>query len=319
MKRILANDGIDDDGKMLLEEAEYEVITDHIPQDDLNIELPKFDAIIVRSATKVRKELIDKCPNLKIIARGGVGMDNIDVEYAQSKGIQVINTPQASTRSVAELTMGHIFALSRNLHRSKADLSHSKSDFKKLKAEYSSGQEISGKSLGILGFGRIGQETAKLAMGASLRILPYDPFVDETVLNFDIFNNSNLNLALNVHTIELETVLAKSDFISLHLPLSDGKAVITAKEIAKMKDGVFIINCARGGVIDEDALLEGLNSGKIGGAGLDVFLNEPRPNRALLEHPRVSVSPHIGGSTIEAQAKIGRELADKIITYFEAL
>jgi D-3-phosphoglycerate dehydrogenase len=317
MIRILANDGIDDDGKMLLEEAEYEVITDHIPQEELAKALPGFDVLIVRSATKVRKELIDLCPRLKIIARGGVGMDNIDVEYAVSKGIEVINTPQASTRSVAELTMGHIFALSRFLHRSKADMTGSKSDFKKLKAEFGAGHEIAGKVLGILGFGRIGQETAKLAMGAGLRILPYDPYVSETVLNFDIFDNANLNLALNVHTVELETVLAKSDFISLHLPLTNGQSVITKSEINKMKEGVIIINCARGGVIDEDALLEGLNTGKIGGAGLDVFMNEPTPNKAILDHPNVSISPHIGGSTIEAQAKIGRELADKIITFLE--
>lgn len=187
MIRILVNDGIEADGQLLLEEAEFEVITEPVAQENLPKELPKYDVIIVRSATKIRKELIDLCPNLKVIARGGVGLDNIDVEYAQSKGITIINTPGASTRSVAELSMGHIYALSRRLHRSKLEMSKDKSDFKALKSEYSKGNEIAGKTIGIIGFGRIGQEIAKLAMGSNMRIMPYDPYVDDTILHFNIF------------------------------------------------------------------------------------------------------------------------------------
>ncbi len=318
MIRILANDGIDADGKMLLEEAEYIVDTEKVAQEDLPKVLPKYDVIIVRSATKVRKDLIDACPNLKVIARGGVGMDNIDVDYARSKGIAVINTPGASTRSVAELAMAHIYALSRHIHHSKRELSSENSDFKTLKSAYSKGSELAGKTLGIIGFGRIGQEVAKLAMGANMRILPYDPFVEETVLNFDIFGNENLTLAVKIHTVDKDYLLKHSDFITLHLPFSDGKPIIGIEEVAAMKDGVILINTARGGAIDEDALIDGLSSGKIYGAGLDVFENEPNPRRDLLEHPMVSVTPHIGGSTQEAQAKIGIELADRIITFFES-
>ena len=178
MIKILANDGIEADGKMLLEEAEYVVETNKVAQADLMKVLPQYDVIIVRSATQVRKELIDACPNLKVIARGGVGMDNIDVDYARSKGIAVINTPAASTRSVAELAMSHIYALSRNIHRSKKEMSTADADFKGLKSGYSKGTELAGKTLGIIGFGRIGQEVAKLAMGSNMRILPYDPYVE---------------------------------------------------------------------------------------------------------------------------------------------
>ena len=319
MIRILANDGIEADGLMLLEEAEYSVTTTKVPQEQLIKVLPQYDVIIVRSATTVRKDLIDACPNLKVIARGGVGLDNIDVEYAVSKGIKVINTPGASTRSVAELAMAHIFALSRFIHRSKDEMTASGSDFKKIKSNFSKGTEIANKTLGIIGFGRIGQEVAKLAMGANMRILPYDPYVEETVLHFNIFGNDKLTLAVDTHTVDKDLVLANSDFISLHLPFYDGKAIIGSEEIQKMKHGTYLINTARGGAIDEDALLAGLESGKISGAGLDVFVNEPEPRKELLTHPNISVSPHIGGSTREAQEKIGIELADSIITYLDSL
>lgn len=318
MIKILVNDGIEADGKMLLEEAEYIVDTNRVAQEDLPKVLPQYDVVIVRSATQIRKVLIDVCPNLKVIARGGVGMDNIDVDYARNKGIAVINTPGASTRSVAELAMAHIYALSRHIHHSKLELLNGKNDFKKLKSAYSKGSELAGKTLGIIGFGRIGQEVAKLAMGANMRILPYDPFVEETTLNFNIFGNDNLTLALKIKTIDKDYLIRNSDFITLHLPFSDGKPIIGAEEISRMKEGVILINSARGGAIDEDALLEGLLGGKIYGAGLDVFENEPNPRKELLEHPMVSVTPHIGGSTQEAQAKIGIELADRIITYLES-
>lgn len=318
MIKILANDGIEADGKMLLEEAEYIVDTNKVAQEDLMKVLPQYDVIIVRSATKVRKDLIDACPNLKVIARGGVGMDNIDVDYARSKGIAVINTPAASTRSVAELAMSHIYALSRNIHKSKNEMGAENADFKALKSVYSKGTELAGKTLGVIGFGRIGQEVAKLAMGTNMRILPYDPFVEETVLNFNIFGNDKLTLALKINTVDKDYLIRNSDFITLHLPFSDGKPIIGKEEIAMMKDGVVLINTARGGAINEDDLLEGLNSGKIHGAGLDVFENEPNPRKDILEHPSVSLTPHIGGSTKEAQAKIGIELADSIITYLES-
>lgn len=317
MIKILANDGLEADGILLLSEADIEVDTQKIPQDQLAKELPKFDGIIVRSDTKIRKELIDQCPNLKIIARAGVGMDNIDVEYAQSKGIRVINTPGASTRSVAELAMAHIFALSRKLHVSKHEMASDLDGFSTLKKIYSKGSEISGKTLGIIGFGRIGQEVAKLAMGASLRILPYDPYVETTKLQFNIFGNDNLYLTLNINTVSMDRLIEHSDIITLHLPFNSGQAIIGEKEINRMKRGSILINTSRGGAIDEEALLNALDSGQIAGAGLDVFVGEPKPNPRILSHPNISVTPHIGGSTSEAQGKIGIELADQIINYFE--
>jgi D-3-phosphoglycerate dehydrogenase / 2-oxoglutarate reductase len=307
MVKILVNDGIEADGKVLLEAAGYEVNTNSVAQEDLPKVLPSYDAIVVRSATQVRKELIDVCPNLKIIARGGVGTDNIDVEYAKSKGIQIITTPAASSQSVAELAMGHLFSLARFMHRSNREMATG--SFKKLKSAYAEGIELRGKTMGIIGFGRIGQELARMALAMGMKVMPSDPFISSTDLTIDIYNTK---LSVTLPSYPLVEVLKNCDFISVHTP-SVGKPLIGKDEIAAMKTGAFIINCARGGVIDEDALLEALESGQIGGAGLDTFIGEPSPRAELLNHPNISVSPHIGAATKEAQAKIGLELADKII------
>ncbi len=313
MVKILVNDGIEADGKLLLEEAGYEVVTDHVAQADLIKQLPQYDVIIVRSATKVRKELIDACPNLKVIARGGVGLDNIDVEYAKSKGIEIINTPAASSQSVAELAMAHLFTLARFLHRANREMGTG--DFKKLKIAYAEGVQLKDKTLGIIGFGRIGKDVARMALAMGMKVLASDPMIDETEIGMKIYDTDNVKLTVRVKTNKLDDVLKYSDFLTLHVP-STGKAIIGAAEIAKMKKGAFLINCSRGGVIDELAVLEGLNSGKLGGVGLDTFDNEPTPRPELLNHPKISITPHIGASTVEAQANIGLELADKILAFF---
>jgi D-3-phosphoglycerate dehydrogenase len=317
MIKILANDGIDSDGKLLLEDAGYQIDTEKVPQEKLPEVLPNYDVITVRSATKVRKDLIDACPNLKIIARGGVGLDNIDVEYAESKGIAVINTPAASSQSVAELTFGHLFNLARFLHLSNRQMpAIGDTEFKKLKSAFANGFQLRGKTLGIIGFGRIGQETARIGIAMGMNVKPVDLLIDKATIDINVYNSDSVKMSVHVSTYPWEEVLSTSDFISLHVPFGGGKPLIGKEEIGKMKDGVCLINTARGGAIDEDALLEGLTSGKIRGAGLDVFENEPTPKRALLDHPAVSVSPHIGAATVEAQGNIGRELADKIIAYF---
>jgi len=316
MVKILINDGIHPDGQLLLEEAGYQVETNKIAQADLDAQLPNYDAICVRSATKVRTALIDKCPNLKAICRGGVGLDNIDVAHAKSKGIQVINTPAASSKSVAELAFGHMFNLSRFLHLSNRDMpAKGDTEFKKLKKSYAKGQELRGRNLGIIGFGRIGQETAKIGLGLGMNVLPVDLMLDDATIQLTFQGNKEITVSVKIDTVEMDEMLAKADYISLHVP-SMGKALLGADEMAKMKDGVILINTARGGTIDEDALLAALESGKVGGAGLDVFDNEPTPRADLLNHPRISVSPHIGASTQEAQRNIGLELAEKLIGVF---
>jgi len=314
MVKILANDGIHPDGRLLLEEADYIVEEDKIPQEVLAERIADYDVLIVRSATKVTKAVIDGGKNLKIIARGGVGLDNIDLEYAQQKGIQVFNTPMASSRAVAELAIAHLFSLSRMLQRSNRELAAG-GDFKKLKKAYETGFQIKGKTLGIVGFGRIGQEVAKIALGLGMSVRAHDPFVQEAEIGIQLNDFKEIKFSLNISTESLDKILRESDFISFHIPGS-GKAAITADELAKMKNGVFLINTARGGVIDEEALLIALDSGKVAGVGLDVFENEPTPREALLKHPNVSCTPHIGASTVEAQSYIGMELADKILAFF---
>jgi D-3-phosphoglycerate dehydrogenase len=318
MIKILVNDGIHPDGKMLLEDAGFAVDTEKVAQEDLAKELPEYNAIVVRSATKVRADLIDKCPNLKVIARGGVGLDNIDVDYAKSKGIEVINTPAASSESVAELAFGHMFTLARFLQQSNRDMpTKGNTDFKNLKKSYSKGIQLRGKSLGIVGFGRIGQETARIGLAMGMNVLPVDLMIEQIDLDINIYNTRDVKLKVHVPTVSFDEMLAKSDFISLHVP-SLRKAILGKEEFEKMKDGVIVVNCARGGVIDEQALLEALESGKVGGAGLDVFENEPTPLEALINHPNISVTPHIGASTLEAQRNIGLELADQIIAAFDS-
>ncbi|RME99618.1 MAG: 3-phosphoglycerate dehydrogenase [Bacteroidetes bacterium] len=315
MVKILANDGIHPDGKSLLEEANYQVDTEKVAQEDLKDVLPGYDVIIVRSATQVRRDLIDACPNLKVICRAGVGMDNIDVAYARSKGIEVYNTPAASSQSVAELVFTHMFNLARFIHRANRELVVEGADFKKLKKQYAKGIELRNKTLGIVGFGRIGQAVARIGLGLGMHILPTDPMIDNVDIDIHLSKKGNVRLSVNLETVDFESVLTQSDFITFHVP-SLGRALIKAEEIAKMKDGAVLINTARGGIIHEPDLLAALNSGKLAGAGLDVFENEPHPLPELLRHEKISVSPHIGASTLEAQANIGLELADKILAFF---
>ena len=308
--KILINDGIHPTGKRLLEEAGYEVQTDKIAQEDLPTQLNNFVAICVRSATKVRADLIDQSPNLKAICRGGVGLDNIDVDHAKSKGIHVINTPAASSRSVAELVFGHLYSLARFLHVSNRQMPEGgHSNFKGLKKDFAAGVELTGRTLGIIGFGRIGRETASIALGAGMNVVAVDPFLESAEISF---GPSSHKATVTIKTVSMDEMLAQADAISLHVPFL-GKPALGPDEFAKMKDGVLLANASRGGTVDEDALLAALASGKVAGAGLDVFVDEPTPRQDLLSHDKISLTPHIGAATAEAQEKIGIELAEKLI------
>jgi len=315
MFKLLANDGIDPIGKEILEKAGFTVDTQTVPQEQLAEALQNYDALTVRSATKVRKELINSCPNLKLIGRGGVGMDNIDVDYARNKGIAVVNTPAASSLSVAELVFAHLFTGVRFLQdANRAMPSKGATAFNDLKKAYAKGIELRGKTIGIIGFGRIGRETAKIALGLGMDVLAYDfsPIPETLPLVF----SGGIEVNLPVKGVTFETLLAESDFISLHVPFTD-KPIIGAAEFAQMKNGAALVNCSRGGTVDETALLAALDSGKLAFAGLDVFDNEPTPRQDLLSHPKISLSPHIGASTNEAQERIGTELAQLIIDHFK--
>lgn len=318
MKKILANDGIDKSGQVLLEQAGFQVITEKVAQEELEkyINKESIDAILVRSATTVRKDLIDACSSIKLIGRGGVGMDNIDVQYARDKGLEVINTPGASSQSVAELVFGHMFTMARFLDDSNRMMPVSGiKDFAVLKKKYAKGVELRGKTLGIIGFGRIGQSVASYAIGCGMKVLAYDPFIAEAEIGIDLVGHGKIKVVVKTGT--LDELLSESDFISLHVPKQkDGSAVIGENEIAKMKSNVFLVNAARGGVIDEEALIKALDNGKVMHAALDVFENEPTPDEKLLKHPKISLTPHIGAATNEAQDRIGVELAEKIIAYF---
>lgn len=311
--KILANDGIAAIGKAQLEAAGYEVITETVDQANLidTINNENIVALLVRSATKVRKDLIDACPELKLIGRGGVGMDNIDVDYARSKGLHVINTPAASSHSVAELVFGHLFGMARYLYDSNRNMPlDGDTKFKDLKKAYSKGVELKGKKIGILGFGRIGQAVAKVALGLGMEVIAYDLHQIDTELELEFYNG--LKVQFPISTVDKETVLKEADFISVHVPAL-AKPFIGAEEFAMMKDNVCIVNAARGGVIDEVALVDAIDKGKVRHAGLDVFVNEPTPAIKLLMNPSISLSPHIGGQTVEAQGRIGTELADQIM------
>ena len=315
MIKILANDGIDPVGKQLLEEAGFQVDTQTIPQDELATALLNYDAITVRSATKVRAALIDACPNIKLIGRGGVGMDNIDVDYARSKGVNVVNTPAASSLSVAELVFAHLFSGIRFLYDANRKMPvQGDTKFNDLKKAYARGIELRGKTIGIIGFGRIGRETAAVALGLGMNVLAYDlfPFSGNITLNLQ----GGIKVDIPVQTVSLAELIAQSDFISLHTPFAD-KPILGAEEFAAMKPGVGIVNCSRGGTIDELALVEALDSGKVAFAGLDVFDNEPIPATAILNHPKISLTPHIGAATNEAQERVGTELANLIIDHFK--
>jgi D-3-phosphoglycerate dehydrogenase len=311
-KKILANDGIDAKGKELLEAAGFAVITEKVAQDQLITEINahNYVGLTVRSATQVRKDLIDACPKLKVIARGGVGMDNIDVDYAVSKGIKVINTPAASSHSVAELVFAHLFGVARFLHDANRQMPvKGNTEFDVLKKKYSKGSELKGKTIGIIGFGRIGQAVAKIALGLGMKVLAHDPFLQEALLEIEI-EGAELPVRIRAVTQPMDRVLEQADFISLHVP---GGKMIGTDQIAMMKKGVVLVNAARGGVIDEHELMEALNSGKVAHACLDVFVNEPNPNESVLKHEKISLTPHIGASTEEAQERIGVELAEKVI------
>ncbi len=310
MKRILINDGIHPDGQKALEDAGFEVVTEKIPQEDLMTGLKAFDAIAVRSATKVRTDLIDQCPNLKVIARGGVGLDNIDVDHAKSKGIAVINTPAASSQAVAELVFAHLFSLARFVYDSNRKMpAEGNTNFKGLKKNYSKGVQLRGKTMGIIGMGRIGQETARIALGVGMKVIAVDPFVEQVSLNIEI--NGAADTEVSFPTTSMEEMLSSADVISLHIPFL-GKPAIGADEFSKMKKGVILVNASRGGTVDEVALLAALENGTVSAAGLDVFENEPNPRVELLTHPKISLTPHIGASTMQAQRNIGLELAEKI-------
>ena len=310
--KILANDGISESGKNKLEEYGFEVDLTKVSQEQLisYINDNHIVVILVRSATQIRADIIDNCPSIKIIGRGGVGMDNIDVDYAKSKGINVINTPAASSKSVAELVFSHLFGCVRFLHESNRSMPlDGDSKFKELKKAYAGGKELAGKKIGIIGFGRIGQEVAKIAIGIGMNVIFYDKFIEETSLDIEFFDGQNITF--NLVSSTFEEVLENSDFISVHIPASD-KYIIDSKEIGKMKDGVGLLNLSRGGIVNEEELLKSINSGKVSFAGIDTFENEPVPSMKLLMNSNISLTPHIGAATTEAQDRIGVELADKI-------
>ena len=302
--KILANDGISQSGIDALQQGGFEVITTKVAQ----VQLEKFinehqiDAILVRSATQVRQELIDACPSIKLIGRGGVGMDNIDVDYAKDQGLHVINTPAASSSSVAELVFAHLFGMVRFLHQSNREMPlEGDSRFKDLKKAYASGSELRGKKIGIIGFGRIGQEVAKIALGLGMEVIANDHFTESAPITVEFFNGQRITIP--IETTDLDTLLKESDFISLHVPVQESY-VIGKKEIEKMKTGVGIVNA--------------IETKKIKFAGLDVFEKEPAPEIQLLMNPELSLTPHIGAATIEAQDRIGTELATQIIALLKA-
>ena len=312
--KVLANDGLDQSGIDGLQKAGFEVITTKVPQEELinYINENQVRTLLVRSATKVRKDIIDACPSLKIIGRGGVGMDNIDVEYAREKGINVINTPAASSASVAELVFAHLFSGCRFLTDSNRKMPvEGDSKFAELKKAYTKGVELRGKTIGIIGFGRIGQEVAKIALGLGMRVLAVDNFAEKVNLKVEFFNRQSVDF--EIKTQSKEEVLKEADFVTLHVP-AQKEFVIGQKEFDLMKNGAALVNCARGGVVDEEALLKALDSAKLAFAGLDVFINEPTPAKSVLSHPKISLTPHTGASTNEAQDRIGISLAEQIIS-----
>lgn len=312
--KVLANDGISKAGENALKEAGIEILDNRVAQDHVInfINDNNVDVLLVRSATKVRQDLIDACPNLKVIGRGGIGMDNIDVEYAKSKGIKIINTPTASSKSVAELVFGHFISLARFLHESNRLMPlEGETHFNAMKKSFSNAYELSGKTLGVIGFGSIGQEVIKIgiALGMKVTVLTRSPKTELLTLNF--FDGQSVNFEIT-STNDMDAFLKDADFISINTPKTN-EYIIDTPQFEKMKDGVYIVNTARGGVINEVTLIDFIESGKIAGAALDVFENEPNPELPLLMNPALSLSPHVGGNTVDAQEKIGIELAEQII------
>ena len=310
--KILANDGISPSGVEALQNFGFEIETTNVAQEQLIDYINANDVVglLVRSATTVRKDLIDACPNLKLIGRGGVGMDNIDVDYAKSKGLHVINTPAASSASVAELVFAHLYGGVRFLYDANRNIPlEGETNFKGLKKSYAKGVELRGKTLGIIGFGRIGQEVAKIGLGVGMRVIAFDPFQNKVEIPLEFFDGQTVSI--DIPMLSKEEVLQQADFVSLHVP-AQKEYVIDTAEFNLMKDGSALINAARGGVINEVALVDALESGKLAFAGLDTFENEPKPEIKLLMHPQISLTPHIGAATGEAQDRIGTELAQQI-------
>jgi D-3-phosphoglycerate dehydrogenase len=311
--KILANDGIADSATKILEQNGHELIKTNVAQDHLAkyINDKNIDVLLVRSATKAKKDLIDACPNLKMIGRGGVGMDNIDVEYARSKSIEVFNTPGASSNSVAELVFAHLGGLLRFLHESNRQMPlEGESRFKDLKKSYAKGMELRGKKIGIIGFGRIGKAVARIAYSLGMKVQVHDPVMKNSDFSIEFSDGQKIDTAAK--SLNLNEILKTSDVITLHI--GGTKEIIGEKELALMKPGSFIVNTSRGGVINEEALDVALENKHLAGAALDVFNNEPQPAIKLLMNPNLSMTPHIGAATIEAQERIGIELANHIIT-----
>ena len=310
--KVLANDGISQSGIDALKASGFEVITTNVAQEQLisYINENQITVLLVRSATTARKDLVDSCPSLKIIGRGGVGMDNIDVAYAREKGLKVINTPASSSASVAELVFAHLYGGVRFLYDSNRNMPlEGELNFKGLKKAYAKGIELRGKTIGIIGFGRIGQEVAKIALGVGMRVIAADKFMEAATIQVVFFDGQTVDVTIKIQS--QESLLAEADFISLHVP-AQNDYVIGAREIEQMKAGAALINAARGGVVDEVALLKALENGKLSFAGLDTFEEEPKPAMQVLMHPKVSLTPHIGAATGEAQDRIGEELAQQI-------
>ena len=315
--KILANDGISKSGIALLEENGFSVIITKVAQNQLEkfINEEQIDGLLVRSATQVSQELIEACPSLKLIGRGGVGMDNIDVEFAIDHGLYVINTPEASSNSVAELVFAHLFGMARFLHISNREMPlEGDTRFNELKKAFSQGIELRGKTIGIIGFGSIGKEVAKIAIGLGMKVIAADTEIEEAVIELSFFNQQKIQFSIT--TQPLDILLKEADFITLHIPAQESYT-LSAKEFEKMKDGVGIVNTSRGGVLNEVDLINSIESGKVQFAGLDVFESEPTPEIQLLMNPEVSLSPHIGAATKEAQDRIGIELATQIIDLFK--
>ncbi|WP_041633198.1 D-2-hydroxyacid dehydrogenase [Maribacter sp. HTCC2170] len=312
--KILANDGISQTGINELEAAGFEISTTTVAQEQLKefINENQIAGLLVRSATQVRKDIIDNCPSLKLIGRGGVGMDNIDVAYAKEKGLHVINTPAASSESVAELVFAHLFGGVRFLYDANRNMPlEGDSKFKQLKKSYAGGSELRGKTLGVIGFGRIGQATAKIALGIGMKVIYSDPFIEKASIELPFFDGQKVSF--DFVSKSKSELLQNADFISLHVP-AQKEYVIGKDEFSIMKNGVGLVNAARGGVIDEVALVDALEEGKVSFAGLDVFESEPKPEIKILMHPQISLTPHIGAATGEAQDRIGSELASQIIS-----
>jgi len=312
--KVLANDGISKAGELALQEAGIEILDNRVAQDHVInfINENNVDVLLVRSATKVKQDIIDACPGLKIIGRGGIGMDNIDVDYAKSKGIQVINTPNASSKSVAELVFGHFFSLARFLHESNRLMPlEGETHFNAMKKSFSNAYELSGKTLGVIGFGSIGQEVVKMGIALGMKVSVLTRKVKTKTLTLDFFDGQSVHFEVT-STTDSDEFLSNADFISINTPQTNEYIIDTA-QFEKMKDGVYIVNTARGGVINEVTLIDYIESGKVAGAALDVFESEPNPEVLLLMNPSLSLSPHVGGNTVDAQEKIGVELAEQII------